>query len=872
MKFLVLILFSGLLSSQAADFYVAQTAQGGDTGVDAANAHSLAWFNNPTSWRGDASTTIYPADTVHFVGTLTEAATFQDGGEHTPPNYYPVTLLFESGAKFSKAAGWAGGAIIVGTHHDITIDGGVNGIIESTDNGDGMGHQDAAVGVLATSAVGLTVKNLTIRKLYVRTVTAGETAAPSCIQNICSVSPYHIDNFVVTNCVLSDAATGIDADYSVACSNYTFVANTISNVNWGGRCGDERSGDWLVGLIMASNHISGFKNWNDTTGNAYHHNGLFAWAVSGGAMTNIIMEGNVIGPGFGGAHQTSGLFMEGAIHNVIVANNIFVSGAGESWGDGLITFWAHMDTGTADWRAINNTMIGTGSGIGIYLLADNGAKFNVLNNVINGVATAISRFSNGGSVLLCDNNLGYGLTGGQEYSDSTAGSSDFFSFAVWQSIGFDQHGSSANPLLDGTYHLQVGSPCIGLGTNLFSLNLPGLNADKDGNARPATGAWDIGAYQYSSAEDTNSLWVSAVGSSNAVGTTTVTGTGTFDDPYAGDFYQILHNQVDSCKTIRLTNGTYCTLPMSSGNLGNLNLIGLGTNNSKILLSEFPGVETNSSSLTVLNFGYGGSPAILKTCRVSDLTIDCGSNHVDAQSRDAIVIVGNNCVVSNVLVLRPHAKLGVSGEAFAICMSLGHSNTVASCVVDSVQGDWMSAIGLLNQSGSVAYSNRLDTTGTAVATNVNMALLNFGYVTNVSAYGNFANCGQTLYMDTAPYYGVSFAYNTCTNFYRNISLTGDGAGMHGFNVTSNMLCCTNVSQASIYQYQYDNGHSEDERIIGNTFVDRGPWLVSQTGTNITYVRIQNNTYLGAGTNRLDGASTLLDGSKFNGPVAFSGTIR
>jgi hypothetical protein len=48
-------------------------------------------------------------------------------------------------------------------------------------------------------------------------------------------------------------------------------------------------------------------------------------------------------------------------------------------------------------------------------------------------------------------------------------------------------------------HLLTTAPAIGAGVNLTSLNLPGLNTDLDGNPRPATGAWTMGAYQNSSA-------------------------------------------------------------------------------------------------------------------------------------------------------------------------------------------------------------------------------------------------------------------------------------------------------------------------------------------------------------------------------------
>ena len=51
---------------------------------------------------------------------------------------------------------------------------------------------------------------------------------------------------------------------------------------------------------------------------------------------------------------------------------------------------------------------------------------------------------------------------------------------------------------DGTP--QTGSPVIGLGANLTSLGLAGLLTDKAGHARPSSGTWDVGAYQYTTTE------------------------------------------------------------------------------------------------------------------------------------------------------------------------------------------------------------------------------------------------------------------------------------------------------------------------------------------------------------------------------------
>jgi hypothetical protein len=79
--------------------------------------------------------------------------------------------------------------------------------------------------------------------------------------------------------------------------------------------------------------------------------------------------------------------------------------------------------------------------------------------------------------------------------------------AAAQSVGFEAYGmtndpqfvslafSSSTDSVNNDYHLQAGSPAIAAGVNLSSLNLPGLDTDKDGNPRPS-GMWDLGAYEY----------------------------------------------------------------------------------------------------------------------------------------------------------------------------------------------------------------------------------------------------------------------------------------------------------------------------------------------------------------------------------------
>ena len=58
----------------AEDIYVAQIARGAGTGHDAANAHSVAFFNMEGNWHSPAKKAgkIGPGDTVHLVGTISD--------------------------------------------------------------------------------------------------------------------------------------------------------------------------------------------------------------------------------------------------------------------------------------------------------------------------------------------------------------------------------------------------------------------------------------------------------------------------------------------------------------------------------------------------------------------------------------------------------------------------------------------------------------------------------------------------------------------------------------------------------------------------------------------------------------------------------
>ena len=470
---ILLLIMAGCASATATEFWIAQNATGNGSGADTNDCMALGW---PSA---------NPGDTVHLVGTFTNYLTVGSSGSAGNP----ITILFEPNAKFSAPV--INGAIVLYEKDYITIDGGSNGLIESTDNGSSLGNQTNSVGIGATSCSYLTVKNLTIRNLYVRTSNSddksGNGAGGWAIIDSTTTGSGHITEFTVSNCVMSDCYVGINADYGNNCSNYIFVANTMYRCNWGGKCSDNGSGAVMHNLVVQGNHIYDFTNWNDTVSDNYHHNGFYEWAKSGGTCDGVTYNGNLIGPDFGGPYCTSGMWADGVTTNILMCNNVIICNTNEAPANAML----QGEPG----RYFNNTFIGGGTGQAITTgdsAVTNGINTWVMGNLTVSAAAFMNNYGINCSYVLIDSNLVYNLPPGAQYSFGGGGSSWFRTFSEAQAIGFELHSLDENPLvnLDGT--LQAGSPAIGAGPNFTSL---GITNDFAGNPRPATGPWTIGAYQ-----------------------------------------------------------------------------------------------------------------------------------------------------------------------------------------------------------------------------------------------------------------------------------------------------------------------------------------------------------------------------------------
>ena len=97
-------------------------------------------------------------------------------------------------------------------------------------------------------------------------------------------------------------------------------------------------------------------------------------------------------------------------------------------------------------------------------------------------------------------NGGFGYTGWPHSTVNVSGSGSGLTvnFTVPNPSGYESHGLNSDPLFTSSsdLRLQSGSPARTVGTNLTSLGITALNSDAAGVARPSSGAWSIGAYEY----------------------------------------------------------------------------------------------------------------------------------------------------------------------------------------------------------------------------------------------------------------------------------------------------------------------------------------------------------------------------------------
>jgi hypothetical protein len=556
------IIFFGLFglakSSLAADYYFAQSVAGSANGTSCANAYAIG---DGSSTGASSSTYWVAGNTLHLCGTITGSAgatAVSASGSGTSGS--PITIKFESGASLQAPYWGTGGAIGLSTYNYITVDGGatgqiggingnsanVIGFIENTSNGTSgsascpsgsCSYQEPSYGIYWQGSSNIIIKNLGIYNLYVRTSTTDDA-----IDNVGVVGIYDsnnityvTNNLLITNCLIHDMPVGIYVYYG-SDTNIDISFNTLYHINWGGSVSSAGSGS-LTNFSLHDNWFYNWVVWDDTAGDSYHHNGWYTYQQSDCTMNGIYWYNNTLGPGYsnstcyeGSSCQTSGLFLDttggGTLTGGYIFNNIFESNSLTQYpSNGYIALWP--TSGDTLMYILNNTFVGGNVDI-------NCGNFNttVENNIATGgnEFMAIYNATVSPPVSLTSNyNLIYNSSSTPFIYSMTSSAGSPYTLAAWQTFsGQDENDVTTSPNLSATYSLNAGSPAIGAGANLASLGITGTTAtnsvctgsgtplsgctgtgtgsygtyslatDLAGVARPSTGAWDIGAYEYSS--------------------------------------------------------------------------------------------------------------------------------------------------------------------------------------------------------------------------------------------------------------------------------------------------------------------------------------------------------------------------------------
>ncbi|MCK9417959.1 MAG: hypothetical protein M0R70_01110 [Nitrospirae bacterium] len=479
----------------AEDIYISQIAQGADSGSNCSNSHSLTWFNTSGNWGGSGTDgKISPGDTAHLCGTFTSTATVQGSG--VAGNV--IIILFESGAKFSKAA-WGdstSSAIYSSGKSYLVIDGGTNGIIESTDNGDSMsgkGISQIAAGVYLIGASYSEIKNLTVQNMYMHTEgTTGGMTSGGCIW-LTDSSNVEVHNNTLNNDYFAIHATSL----SSSVSNVNIYSNTISACSTGMVVANN-PGRSISAVNIYSNNILMGDNWDNASGDN-HVDGIHIWSVYNAAdtITGLKIYDNYIHGDVGMTQSTkwsSGyIYMEYDIIDPLIYNNILACESGQCPSLGNIAIKGRTTSpGASSPKVYNNTIIGvdgTGSsGSGIYLGNDSNMTPIIINNIIKYQYMGINDAGGSATITSDSNDFNGNNWVGHKGSYYTT-------LVNWQALGSDLHSTDANPQLDANYRLTASSPAsvTAGGVNLSSL----FTIDKDNHVRPSAPVpWSIGAYQY----------------------------------------------------------------------------------------------------------------------------------------------------------------------------------------------------------------------------------------------------------------------------------------------------------------------------------------------------------------------------------------
>jgi hypothetical protein len=501
MKALAVLVLSVLFVSPSfgTTRYIAQTA-GTFSGGSACNGQATI---TPATWN---STSESAGDVSYICGTITastNATLLTFGWSGSSGN--PITLIFDTGAVIQSPAFNANGAIYSDEKNYITVNLGTNGVIQNTLDGTSGASciggscsvQQDTNGVGLVSCTGCSIIGTgTIGPMYVHGSSSDENQYGGCVY-IQNNALSGTQNSVIQNFTCHDALNGVYVAYATSDSGLVISGTTIYNVNWGIAMNGQSTGNTITGVIVSGNTIHDLENWND---NAYnnHHNGIALFSGNTNTQVSGYVYNNYFYGDFGngtavfdvqnGSVETDTVYFFNNYANVTATT-------GTTGGDGCI--FSDNGSGATVIHIYNNTCVGVNTMGGI-AIAESGNTTYAENNIIQNWNTPFWLFDSAPLPTALNYNDWYQPSIGSNGIWDNNGVS-YNTLSSWTAAsGFDANSITGNPSLNSDGTLGANSAARSLGTNLTSLcsgTLTALCSDKNGNARPSTGAWDAGAFQ-----------------------------------------------------------------------------------------------------------------------------------------------------------------------------------------------------------------------------------------------------------------------------------------------------------------------------------------------------------------------------------------
>jgi len=537
-------LTAGLASASTtpADIYFAQTAQGANSGADCADAY--AWNDSTHGWNHSAVQG--GGNTIHLCGTITTtsgatAITISSGGTlsgSTCTNTF--TIQFESGAILQ--AGYMGvPEIELNGQNCITVQSASGaatpGQIQSTLNGTSgktcpggtCSFQQAGYAIDLGGGSNITINNLQCGPIY--TVTAGDTTpngfnpTSGCIRGTLG------SNITLENLQIHDGQIGMYLTWGGSTTNTTTIANnSFTAHNWGLALNPGGTTNYTT-MYVYGNKFYDTSQWS--AGGAYHENHIFMFGASDCAnctLTGLYLYNNEFDGPMPSVTSEIQIFNDSQqfLQNSYFFNNIFSwasTDCGNGCGNGQIGMFAGENV-----AQYNNTFIGNAtsnsSPLGFCAGADQPQTGVVFENNLVTTCSYATGFGPDGPPTFASGQPNYNLyanSNNWQWHGTTYSSFSNYKTATGEEANSAYYSTNPIPLCNSNTDCSNVRPTTSSTAYQFAANLhstcngqstPGLGAlcyDKPssigpnsgstvGNARPTSGAWDAGAYQFATGD------------------------------------------------------------------------------------------------------------------------------------------------------------------------------------------------------------------------------------------------------------------------------------------------------------------------------------------------------------------------------------